>query len=88
MRSHYDQLRQTLVQALNSHFGDRVIISGEKAGIHVVVKLHTPWRDVEIIARAAKVGVGFMSAQPHYCHSGELGEFIFGYGELGQEQMP
>ncbi len=41
MRSHYDQLCQTLVQALKSNFGDRATILGQKAGIHVMVKLHT-----------------------------------------------
>ncbi|WP_281259068.1 hypothetical protein [Stenomitos frigidus] len=28
-----------------------------------------------------------MSAQSHYCHPGERGEFIFGYGELDQAQI-
>lgn len=87
MRSHYDQLRQTLVQALKSYFGDRVIIFGEKAGIHVMVKLHTPWSDAEVIERAAQVGVGLMSAQLHYFHPSDRGEFIFGYGGLDEEQI-
>jgi GntR family transcriptional regulator/MocR family aminotransferase len=96
MRSHYDQLRQTLVQALNHHFGDRVMIFGEKAGIHVMVKLHSHWSDTEVIERAAKVGVGLMSAQPHYFNpdgtqhlplEDQRGEFIFGYGDLNLEQI-
>lgn len=96
MRSHYDQLRQTLVQALKSHFGNCVNIFGETAGIHVMVKLHTPWSDADVIERAAQVGVGLMSAQPHYFDSsgaeqfplwGKRGEFIFGYGDLDGEQI-
>jgi GntR family transcriptional regulator/MocR family aminotransferase len=87
MRSHYDQLRQTLVQALKHHFGDQVLVFGEKAGIHVMVKLHTPWSDAEVIERAAKVGVGLMSAQPHYFNPHDRGEFIFGYGDLDAEQI-
>lgn len=87
MRSHYDQLRQTLVQALNHHFGARVMIFGEKAGIHVMVKLRTRWTDAEVIERAAKVGVGLMSAQPHYFNPIDRGEFIFGYGDLDEVQI-
>lgn len=87
MRSHYDHLCQTLVQALKSQFGDRVDIFGETAGIHVMVKLHTPWSDAEVIERAAQVGVGIMSAQPHYFSPDDQGEFIFGYGDLNEEQI-
>jgi GntR family transcriptional regulator/MocR family aminotransferase len=52
MRSHYDQCRQILVQALKEHFGERVKILGEKAGIHLMVKLQTPLSDEEIVQRA------------------------------------
>ena len=87
MRSIYDRRRQALVQALKSHFGDRVLILGEKAGIHVMVRLDTHLRDAEIIERATKVGVGMMSAQPHYLNPNRSGEFIFGYGELTELQI-
>lgn len=87
MRSHYDQLRQTLVQALQQHLGDRVMIFGEKAGIHVMVKFRTHWSDAEVIEHAARAGVGLMSAQPHYLHPYDCGEFIFGYGDLDEAQI-
>jgi GntR family transcriptional regulator/MocR family aminotransferase len=87
MRSHYDQLRQTLVQCLREYFGERALIFGEKAGIHLMVRLHTQWSDGEIMERAAQTGVGMMSAQPFYVHSGARGEFIFGYGDLDEEQI-
>lgn len=87
MRSLYDQRRQVLVQALNTHFGDQVTILGERAGIHVMVQLHTNLSDEEIVERAAQVGVGMMSAQPHYFNANCLGEFIFGYAELTEQQI-
>lgn len=82
MRSIYDKRRQTLVKALKKHFGKRATILGEKAGIHIMVRLHTNLNDEQIIQRAAKVGVGMMSANPHYLVNHPKGEFIFGYGEL------
>ncbi len=87
MRSHYDRCRQTLVHSLKAQFDQKAEILGEKAGMHVMVRLHTPFRDEEIIARAAKVGVGLISAAPHYLNPNCSGEFIFGYGELDEAQI-
>ncbi len=87
MRSHYDHCRQVLVQALNFHFGDQVKILGEKAGIHLMVRLHTNLSDEEIIHRAAQVSVGMISAQPCYLKAHHPGEFIFGYSELNEQQL-
>ena len=87
MRSHYDQCRQILVQALKEHFGERVKILGEKAGIHLMVKLQTPLSDEEIVQRAAMKGVGMLSASPQYLGEGGVGEFIFGYSELTEAQI-
>ncbi|WP_088889255.1 PLP-dependent aminotransferase family protein [Leptolyngbya ohadii] len=87
MRSHYDQLRQTLVKALKTHLGDRVVILGEQAGIHIMVKLQTSWNDAEVIQRASEAGVGLESAQPYYLQGIDRGEFILGYGDLDSETI-
>lgn len=87
MRSRYDQCRQVLVKELNNQFGDHVAIFGEKAGIHLMVRLHTQFSDDEIMTRAAKVGVGLYSARSQYLSLGGKGEWIFGYGELSETQI-
>ncbi|GAB1539931.1 PLP-dependent aminotransferase family protein [Scytonema sp. NUACC21] len=87
MRSVYDKRRQALVKAFNIHFGKKATILGEQAGIHLMVKLYTPFSDEEIIQKAAQVGVGMMSAAPHYLSPHSKGEFIFGYGELTEQQL-
>lgn len=87
MRMLYDQHRQVLVQALNAHLGKRATILGENAGIHLMVQLHTNLQDQEIVRRAAFVGVGMISAQPHYLKANCTGEFIFGYSELTEQQL-
>lgn len=83
----YDRCCQVLVQELENQFGDRVAIFGEKAGIHLMVRLYTPLSNEEIIDRAAKAGVGLMSARSQYLGLGGSGEFIFGYGELNETQI-
>jgi GntR family transcriptional regulator / MocR family aminotransferase len=84
MRSHYNRCRQALVQALKSHFGDRVTILGEQAGIHIMVRFATQLEDAEIYEKAASVGVGLISARPHYLQGGGEHEFVLGYGELDE----
>ena len=52
-----------------------------------MVRLDTHLSDEEIIQRAAQVDVGMMSASPHYLKPHPTGEFIFGYGELSEQQL-
>ncbi len=87
MRSRYDCRRQALVQALTAQFGEGAAIFGEKAGLHLMVQLQTQLSNEEIMARAAEVGVGLVSAQPQYLNSGGQGEFILVYGELSEAQI-
>ncbi len=87
MRSIYDQRRQVLVQALHSHFGEKATIFGDKAGLHIMVHLQTDLSENEIIQRAAQVGVGMMSASTQYLIPTRRNEFIFGYGELDEQQL-
>lgn len=87
MRSLYDKRRQALVKALNVHFGEKATVLGEKAGLHVMVRLQTALNDEEIIQRAALLGIGIMSAAPHYLKPHFQGEFILGYGELTEQQL-
>jgi GntR family transcriptional regulator/MocR family aminotransferase len=87
MRSLYDQRRQILVQSLFSHFGDRVKILGENAGMHLMVKIDTNFSDDEIVQRAAVAGVGIGAAYPQYLKNSPGSEFILGYAELNQQQI-
>jgi GntR family transcriptional regulator / MocR family aminotransferase len=87
MRSHYDQCRQILVQALKTYFGEQVTILGEKAGLHLMVRLRTQLSDEEIIQRAAEVGVGLFPARPHYLKAKCTGAVILGYAELDPQQI-
>ncbi|KYC40161.1 aspartate aminotransferase [Scytonema hofmannii PCC 7110] len=87
MRAVYDKRRQVLVKAFNMNFAEKATILGEKAGIHLMVRLQTPFSDEEIMQRAERAGVGIMSAAPHYLRAYSKGEFIFGYGELTEQQL-
>jgi GntR family transcriptional regulator / MocR family aminotransferase len=87
MRSLYAERRQTLVDALNTHMGNRAIILGEEAGMHVLVRFRTQLSDEAFIAQAIRLGVGISSAAANYMCSEVQGEFIFGYADLAPEQI-
>ena len=87
MRQLYDSRRQALVAALKRYFKERVTIIGENAGIHVMVKIKTALPDKVVIAKAAAVGVGLVSAREYYLKRTSLGEFIFGYAQLEEAQI-
>ncbi len=82
MRSLYAERRQVLVEALHAYLGNRAIILGEEAGMHVLVRFQTQLRDEILIEQAAKLGVGLASAAANYLRSGVNGEFLFGYADL------
>lgn len=87
MRNYYNHHRQILVQALENELGDRVTIFDQSTGLHLMARLYTQLSDMDIIDRAAQVGVGVVSTQPYYLKAGRSGEFIFGYSDLTDQQI-
>lgn len=81
MRKVYAERRRALLDAIDRHLGDRVDITGTRAGLHMMLRLN----DVEqisldeIIERAAAVGVGIYSAQPLYNSHTAAPELLIGY---------
>lgn len=87
MRTLYDKRRQTLVRALKQHFGDRVEILGENAGMHLMARLQTPFDDGEVAQRAAAAGVGLVSARLYYLGEAPTDEFVLGYSGLSERRI-
>ncbi len=87
MRTLYEGRRGALVQALSWHFGERVSILGESAGMHLMARLQTKFDDGEVIKRAALAGVELVSARPYYLRCGRTDEFILGYAALSERRI-
>ncbi len=76
----YRSRRAALLGALQRHFGDRFKVSGDSAGMHIVVRL--PIVDTaRFVDRARGAGVALMSTAPHHLGEPVPGEFIFGFAE-------
>lgn len=64
MRKLYHQKHDVMLRALKC-FGDSISISGENAGLHLVVSFHGYGTEADIQARAASVGLKLYSLKEH-----------------------
>lgn len=87
MRTLYDGRRQALVRGLRHHFGDRVEILGDNAGMHLMVRLRTKLSDEEVVRRARDEGVGLVSARLYYLKDARADEFVLGYASLSERKI-
>ena len=87
MRTLYDCRRQKLAGALQTHFGERVAILGENSGMHLMIRLRTPWSNEEVIRRATAAGVGMINARIYYLGQARAGEFVMGYAPLSERKI-
>jgi len=83
MRRVYGSRRAALVEALERHFGDRVRISGDAAGMHVLVK----FEDRDIAAKAALAKVQLNSSEFCYLTEPPEGEYIIGFSSVSERAI-
>jgi GntR family transcriptional regulator/MocR family aminotransferase len=90
MRKMYEERREVLVASLKHHFGTRVRIVGESAGIHVLVEFETKLSTQQVIDGAMDIGVGLLPAmhlsQLHKPAAGSV-SFIMCYGALTPAEL-
>jgi GntR family transcriptional regulator / MocR family aminotransferase len=87
MRTLYGQRRQALARALVLHFGERINIIGEKAGMHFMARIETGMSEDEATERAARAGVELVSVRP-FCLQAECdNRFVLGFSGLGLRKI-
>ena len=81
--------RRVLIEALDRHFGGRVEIAGENAGVHLLVWLNrvAPREVDSLIARAARAGVGVYPISPYYLRPPRRAGLLFGYASLTEADI-
>jgi GntR family transcriptional regulator/MocR family aminotransferase len=90
MRTLYDGRRATLTRSLRDHFGGRVRISGDEAGMYLLASFQSSLSEDEAWTRAFHAGVrlerlfwpaGVSVTQPGYV------QFVFAYGTLSDKEL-
>jgi GntR family transcriptional regulator/MocR family aminotransferase len=81
--------RDTLLEAIHEHFGDRAEVSGAATGLHVLVWIRT--RDgrpiVSVSRKAQAAGIGVYPVAPYYLRPPRRSGVLLGYGPLGERQI-
>lgn len=82
MKSIYAERRHALLSALEKRLGKRMQISGDRAGLHFIVKLESKLSTSEIVAAAKEAGVGLVDSSQYYFDRPPLREFVVGFAGL------
>jgi len=81
--------RAALLEALDTHLGARVEVSGANAGVHLLVWLQdvAPPQLSTFIDYAARVGVGLYPVTPYYLMPPPRAGLLLGYAALTEEEI-
>lgn len=77
LRSHYRRKRDLLLEALRqSRLGDMATISGERAGLHFLMTIHTDVPEKTVMERARSRGIKLVALSDYY-HGGQRTENVY-----------
>jgi GntR family transcriptional regulator/MocR family aminotransferase len=83
MRRIYGHRREALIEALDRHFGSDVTVTGDPAGMHVLVRFHDP----KVVAGAAANRVVLTASSAYYLGDGPAGECVIGFSAIGERTI-
>lgn len=68
MRTFYRKRQKALLTAIQEVFGNTATVSGENAGMHILLTLETTLPQEELIARVEHIGIRIYSPIATYAH--------------------
>ncbi len=79
-----------LMEAISAAFGDRVIVHGQNAGLHVLLEFPEGRTEAELVEKAAERGVKVYSGSSLWLDATEKrpATILMGYGTLPDEKIP
>jgi GntR family transcriptional regulator/MocR family aminotransferase len=89
MRRLYRQRRDALVESIERHLGDRVVVEGASAGMHLALRLPDEGlADVDIVRRARAQGIFVNALSAHAVPGGpSCNGLLLGYAQVPAERM-
>lgn len=79
--------RQALLEAIHSYLRDRVEVTGDGAGAHIVIWPRKPVSESHVITQAALKGVGVYEISPYFLKPGSCTGILLGYSRLNEKQI-
>lgn len=89
MRTIYKRKHDALVESLNRHFGQRVNILGQGAGLHIVVELiDNPFTENELIKRALENNIRLIPiAEAYQSDNKQPPKVMLGFGRMNLNEL-
>jgi GntR family transcriptional regulator / MocR family aminotransferase len=87
LRQEYGERRQTLVDALAHELGGRVRYAPVAAGLHVMLDLEPDRDEMEVVRRAAAVGVGVYPGAPYHLVRPSPPSILLGFSGLSSAEI-
>ena len=87
VRRRNDASRQVLLDAVRKHLGDRVEVTGEGAGAHVVLWLDKALDEGAVIAAAAARDVGIYGIAPYFLEQPSPPGILLGYSRMRDAEI-
>lgn len=88
MRKHYKNKHDALLKALKI-FGNKIRVTGENAGLHLVVEFLEETNEDELIQKASEVGIQLYGLNRHYIteESSKNPTVLLGYANVSEEDI-
>ena len=79
--------RQSLLDSISKHMADRVEVTGEGAGAHIVLWPHCQISEQTVVAQAAARGVGVYGISPYYLKPPLRTGILLGYSRMRETHI-
>jgi GntR family transcriptional regulator / MocR family aminotransferase len=79
--------RHVLLDSIAEHLGDRVAVTGDGSGAHVVLWPRKPVSEDAVIAAAASKGVGIYGIARYFARRRSQAGFMLGYARLKEDDI-
>ena len=89
VRTAYQLKHSTLLAALQKEFNENITISGELAGLHILVRVHNDMNEQQLINAARKQDVSVYGTSRYWLTEvpKQKPHILLGFGSLGREEI-
>ncbi|MDC7723496.1 PLP-dependent aminotransferase family protein [Priestia megaterium] len=89
VRTAYQLKHSTLLAALQKEFNENITISGELAGLHILVRVHNDMNEQQLINAARKQDVSVYGTSRYWLTEvpKQKPHILLGFGSLGKEEI-
>ncbi|WP_418057180.1 PLP-dependent aminotransferase family protein [Priestia megaterium] len=89
VRTAYQLKHSTLLAALQKEFNENITISGELAGLHILVRVHNDMNEQQLINAARKQDVSVYGTSRYWLTEvpRQKPHILLGFGSLGKEEI-